>query len=98
MHGSFEGALVAACAAILPVPAAISSFHVLMTLEHVEPSGILNSFTCQTVLDLVAVSGPPRATSRMAGSSSAVIWRDQTSRYARSLPTVLMTVRLGRSG
>src|SRR5688572_3286259 len=51
--------------------------------EQLAPSLIL---TCQIVLMRVVVSTPPRAGSRREGSSSAVISRSHTSRYASPLP------------
>ena len=46
-----------------------------------------STFTCHTVFNLVVVSAPPSATSRIAGSSSALMWRAHTSRY--TMPSVL---------
>src|SRR5262245_26863869 len=47
--------------------------------------------TCQTILRRVVVSGPPRAFSRMSGSSRALTSRGHTSRKTTYVPSLRLS-------
>ena len=73
-------------AASVPVPSRLRPSNAGSAVPHANgppTASAAKSFTCHTVLRRVQVSAPPSATSRMFGSSSAVISRSHTSRYAR---------------
>ena len=88
MHGSGLTSSFLARAWSSPVEAAIASvnaFGAERQFVGVFPAKTVR--TCHTVLARVAVSGPVSAVSRSRGTSSAVTFRSQTSRYTMVEPT-----------